>query len=197
MAYSYYAPEIFLDEEAQVRRGHRSRRRDTSSSSGGTFYSDASVFSHSSYSSSSTMPSHTVQLLRNDPRPQVSVNVPGQELVCELFQHGLCQETFSYDDFAGWKHHVVKDHLNGHLPKISGCCFCCAVHHARSMTPERLQSSFKSRMKHIEEHFRQGQTREHMKPDPYLYQHLCHIGIIDPPQPSQYEPYSQTWQQYS
>lgn len=98
-------------------------------------------------------------------------------LVCEFAGFQPCGALFDPSDEEAWISHIVDNHLNGILPRVSMCWFCSDVPRFEAVSKSR-EASFRERMSHIAWHFRNGWSGDQMRPDFFLLDHVHSHGLI-------------------
>lgn len=176
---AHYAPSLMMSEVERP----RIRRREPSSSSGGTIQS--STFDPSdTISSVSTAPQSTTSRRRRDHERRPSVPMPqdrSSRLVCEFFRYSKCHATFDPNDVEGWIKHNAKEHLKKEYPMYSICWFCDGYKfQAISDSRDDRRQAYNDRMRHIAGHFHghDSLTGHDMRPDFFFLNHLNDNNLI-------------------
>lgn len=143
-----------------------------------------SVFTQSGYGAPSSVGQSTAPVSRAPTYAGVVGNVDGgnNDLVlwCEFRELSACQNTFRYDDVAGWIDHHAQ-HLNNKFPAELVCWFCDDHPRFVAKRIEDRQYFFEARMEHIREHIRFGDVSESgaTRPDFFMMSHLYKYGYLD------------------
>ncbi|KAI1481265.1 hypothetical protein F4774DRAFT_46291 [Daldinia eschscholtzii] len=136
----------------------------------GQFSVDGSVCSDYTVATQYSTGGHPHEMLHNlVPNP----------LPCELFAVG-CDVTFSFSEVDAWIEHVITAHLRDKLPSKVLCWFCDQWDYdcrSPGMGGDR-RYNFDCRMRHIYDHFVDGQTAHKMRPDFYMIEHLGRHGLV-------------------
>ncbi|KAJ4189215.1 hypothetical protein NW755_006033 [Fusarium falciforme] len=168
---SHYPPSLMLSDQATAISSPRSFNRSIRSNS--TYMS--SCFQTNTSISTAPPPHGPPPPHRQRPSlPTASL------LVCEFVGFQACDALFDPDDEESWISHIVDHHLNNILPRVSMCWFCNDVPRfkAVSKSHEDREVCFRERMSHIAWHFRNGCSREQMRPDFFFLDHVHQHGLI-------------------
>ncbi|KAM7208467.1 hypothetical protein V8F20_001148 [Naviculisporaceae sp. PSN 640] len=112
------------------------------------------------------------------PEPTPEAHGNAFMLWCEFCVLKNCDAMFRGDDEEGWIHHHI-NHLRDHYPRQLVCWFCDDVPFVAERTEDRY-ANFILRMQHIRGHiFDEHQTRNHMRPDFHVIEHLRRHNLID------------------
>ncbi len=133
----------------------------------------------------------TGRLVRSRPRDATEVVA---YLPCEFARYKGCQETFplhrSEGGMEAWQDHMVRAHMNNHMPRRSGCWFCdekFRINEKDGPADGIVKFEvYKQRMRHIAQHYleRGGGAPEaataNPRPDPDFEAFLVNNGIWHP-----------------
>ncbi|KAM0425276.1 hypothetical protein ACHAPT_009594 [Fusarium lateritium] len=168
---SHYPPSLMLSDQATSMSSPRSFNRSIRSNS--TYMSSCL---RTNTSISTAPPPHGPP----PPHRQRPALPTASLLVCEFVGFQACDAIFDPDDETGWISHIVEQHLNNILPRVSMCWFCNDVplFKAASKSHEDRESCYWKRMSHIAWHFRNGWSRDQIRPDFLFLDHVHRHKLI-------------------
>ncbi|KAB5582724.1 hypothetical protein GE09DRAFT_1211360 [Coniochaeta sp. 2T2.1] len=112
--------------------------------------------------------------------PPVAATAASHPLWCELCVTRNCSATFRIDQTREWIEHHIR-HLRGRFPARLVCWFCDDVSFGNAgHSSEDRYADFVDRMEHIRGHISsEYRTRDDMRPDFAMINHLADRGLID------------------
>ncbi|RSL45535.1 hypothetical protein CEP53_010740 [Fusarium sp. AF-6] len=167
----HYPPSLMLSDQTTPISSPHSFNRSTRSNS--TYMS--SCF-QTSTSISTAPPPHGPPPAHRQ-RPSLP---PTSLLVCEFVGFQACDALFDPDDEETWISHIIHQHLNNILPRVSLCWFCNDVPRFKAVSKSRedREVCFRERMRHIASHFRNGCSMDEIRPDFFFLDHVHQNGLI-------------------
>ncbi|PHH63104.1 hypothetical protein CDD81_6255 [Ophiocordyceps australis] len=154
----------------------------SSSSSGATRQSrlfDAHDYETCFSASTSDPPQYVLEMVPAVQQPLPAADPSPPCLPCDFVVLSGCRQRFRLSQVDDWINHVINVHLDAQLPRNSICWFCDGPPFvALSKGPEHRADAFRSRMQHIAQHFRDGQTAAQVRPDYRFLDHVRRSGLV-------------------